>query len=282
MGDLSIRITRKVYRKGNTLALESVALDVTPGQFVALVGPSGAGKTSLMNIVAGLDPHFDGEVIRPNEMSPVGMVFQTPRLMPWLTVLDNLRLVLGPNADQGADRGANLDNAHRLLTELGLEEFIHAYPRQLSGGMQRRVALGRAFVVRPRLLLMDEPFQSLDDPLAWRLREQLQTMWLRDKPTVLYITHNLDEALFLADRVVFFSARPGRIILDEPISTAQPRAMHAEGMAQAITQAISQARAELLARHPQLLSGHVSSANQTTDDGDSSVQLKADQEARCT
>ena len=167
MSALSVHVSEKVFRRGDTRALDQVRFDVEAGRFVALVGPSGAGKTSLLNIVAGLDRDFGGEVRVDPPGAGVGMVFQSPRLLPWLTVLDNIRLVLGDDAGERAEA------VREMLSDLGLQGFENAFPGQLSGGMQRRVGLARAFAVRPSLLLMDEPFVSLDAPLAWRLRDQL-------------------------------------------------------------------------------------------------------------
>ncbi len=241
MSALAVHVRRKHYRQGDTLALQDVRFRVDAGQFVALVGPSGAGKTSLLNIVAGLDRDFTGEVTVDGAATPMGVVFQSPRLMPWLSVLDNIRLVLPESA------GDDPQAVRALLRELELEGFENAFPGRLSGGMQRRVGLARAFAVHPRLLLMDEPFVSLDAPLARRLRELLLSLWSRLEPTVLYVTHDLTEALTLADRVLFLSPRPGHIVLDETVPLPRPRD---PGGAR-----VAALHADLLARHPELLSG---------------------------
>ena len=136
--------------------------------------------------------------------------------MPWLSALDNVRLVLPPDSTSTA-------TAREVLHEVGLEGFEDAYPGQLSGGMQRRVALARAFGVNPALLLMDEPFGSLDEPLAWRLREHLQALWRRRRSMVLFVTHDLQEALSLADRVLFLSARPARVVFEQAVELPRPR-----------------------------------------------------------
>ena len=242
---LRIEIERKAFENPPTLALEGLELTVEPGEFVAIVGPSGAGKSTLLNIVAGLDRRYEGEVAPAADMDGardrrVGYVFQTPRLMPWLTALGNVCLVLPHEA-------GSVEAAREILAEVGLQGFEDAYPGQLSGGMQRRVALARAFSVNPVLLLMDEPFASLDEPLAWRLRGRLQALWRRRRPTVLFVTHDLKEALSLADRVLFLSSRPGRIVWDQPVELPRPRERDDPG--------VERLRADLLARHPELLAG---------------------------
>ena len=244
---LDVHVRRKRFRSPATVALENLRFAAAPGEFVAIVGPSGAGKTTLLNVVARLDTELDGELrlensdsVRREETPCLGFVFQQPRLMPWLTVLDNICLVL-EESDEAREK------ARSLLADVGLEDFEDAFPNQLSGGMQRRVALARSFVVRPHLLLMDEPFLSLDDPTAWRLRGQLVALWEECRPTVLYVTHDLREALTLADRVLFLSERPGRVILDHAIDIERPRS--------AMDPRVAELHQQLLAEHPNLLSG---------------------------
>lgn len=246
---LRIEIERKAFESPPTLALEGLELTVEPGEFVAIVGPSGAGKSTLLNIVAGLDRRYEGKVAPAAgedgaQGRRVGYVFQTPRLMPWLTALDNVRLVL-PLED--GDKAGDIEAAREILDEIGLRGFEDAYPGQLSGGMRRRVALARAFSVNPALLLMDEPFASLDAPLAWRLRGRLHALWRRRRSTVLFVTHDLNEALSLADRVLFLSPRPGRIVWEQPVELPHPREHDDPG--------VERLRADLLARHPELLAG---------------------------
>ena len=247
---IRIAIERKAFESPPAVALAGVALTVVPGEFVAIVGPSGAGKSTLLNIVAGLDRHYEGDVVHTAGTDgardpPIGYVFQTPRLMPWLTALDNVRLVL-------PHEPASVDAAREILVEVGLQGFEDAYPGQLSGGMQRRVALARAFSMKPALLLMDEPFASLDEPLAWRLRGGLHELWRRHRPTVLFVTHDLTEALSLADRVMFLSSRPGRVVWEQPVELPRPRERGDPG--------IERLRADLLARHPEILAGHTSAS----------------------
>jgi NitT/TauT family transport system ATP-binding protein len=234
---LSVAIRAKHFANGSC-AIRDLSFTARPGEFVALVGPSGAGKTTLLKIISGLDTAFEGQLQLPTA-GKIGFMFQEPRLMPWLTVAQNLQLV-----DQSAS-GARLTAA---LSKVGLKDCADLFPNQLSGGMQRRVALLRAFLVAPQLLLMDEPFQSLDAPTAEQLRAHLMELWQDSRPTVLFVTHNLQEALALADRVLFLSAGPSRIALDLPLDLPRPR-----GVDTPTVQSLSQ---QLLQRHPDLLKGH--------------------------
>lgn len=219
---LTVDIRRKAYPNG-CCAIENLAFSAQPGEFVAIVGPSGAGKTTLLNLVAGLDRSMQGSIVFPSGKTwhadpKLALMFQEPRLMPWLTVQQNLELVLPPQVR--SQRRAALQD---LLASVGLPDCSALFPGQLSGGMQRRVALLRAFIVEPDLLLMDEPFQSLDAPTADQLRILLQDLWQRTRPTVLFVTHNLREALCLADRILFLSAQPSTVILDLPVDLPHPR-----------------------------------------------------------
>jgi ABC-type nitrate/sulfonate/bicarbonate transport system ATPase subunit len=198
-------------------ALKDLAVSVAAGEFVALVGPSGCGKTTFLNIVAGLDRDFTGELaLMPaeNGREPrIGYVFQNPRLLPWRTVRENLALVLRPDQDP-----AILD---RLLRAVELEAARDVYPGRLSGGMGRRAAIARAFAVEPDLLLMDEPFVSLDEQSAGRLRELLLELWRTRPTTVLFVTHDLREAVFLADRLLLLSPAPGRVLAEVPVALSR-------------------------------------------------------------
>lgn len=242
---LNIEIDRKTYpdRGGRShTALSGLRLRAARGEFVCVVGPSGCGKSTLLNVVGGLDQEVEGRVQFSGMATPVatGFMFQEPRLMPWLTVLDNVLLVSDGTAAAAA-------RARELLHAMELGDVVDAFPGRLSGGMQRRVALARAFVNEPGLLLMDEPFVSLDVPTADRLREMLLALWSRCRSTVLFVTHDLREALALADRICFMSSAPGRVVLELPVELARPRSVDcAEVVA---------LHASLLASHPQLLAG---------------------------
>jgi len=244
---IEIDIARKSFAKrangGELVVLEDTKFAVAEGELVCIVGPSGCGKTTLLNIVSGLDPDYEGSVLiggaRPATTNRIGYMFQSPRLIPWLTVRSNIDLVVGAGQDH------RLVDA--LLKEMRLEQFADAWPAELSGGMRRRVALARAFVTEPGLLLLDEPFLSLDAPAANRLRLLLLDIWESRPTTVIFVTHDLREALFLADRVLFMSPSPGRVVLDLPVQLPKPRQIDGEE--------VETLRLNLLKEHPQLLGG---------------------------
>lgn len=217
-----------------TLALRDTTLSVARGEFVAVVGPSGCGKSTLMKLVSGLWPSSAGsvtvggkEVDRPLPM--VGMAFQNPTLLPWRTVLANVMLpleVVEPHRRRlRAERAAYEEKARRLLAMVGLAGFERKYPHQLSGGMQQRASLCRALVHDPQLLMLDEPFGALDIFTREDLWAQLQDVCLTLKPTVILVTHDLKEAVYLADRVLVMSSRPGRILTDRRVPFPRPRRM---------------------------------------------------------
>jgi NitT/TauT family transport system ATP-binding protein len=220
--DVSVR-----FRSGGRTirALENTSVDISPGSFVCLLGPSGCGKSTLLNTVAGyVRPttgwvRVDGDqVVRPGPDR--GMVFQQYSLFPWKTVRDNV--AFGPYA-QGKGRARARAIADELLDMVGLTRFAHRYPTELSGGMQQRVGIARALANKPTVLLMDEPFGSLDAQTRVVMQENLLRLWAEFKTTVLFVTHDVDEAIFLADRVLIMSAAPGRIIEDMPVSLPRPR-----------------------------------------------------------
>lgn len=244
MLELTVNEKRYADRGGREhVALRGFRLNVADGEFVCLVGPSGCGKSTLLNIVGGLDRGAQAEITLDGRAGPsreIGFMFQEPRLMPWLTVRENVCLVLDdePEAHEKADR---------LLRAMELGDVLDAFPGTLSGGMQRRVALARAFAIEPRLLLMDEPFVSLDAPTAARLRAMLMELWHRQRATVLFVTHDLREALALADRVCFLSSAPGRIVYQQTVDLPRPRLPQ--------DPAVGRLYDELLAREPGLLAG---------------------------
>src|SRR5262249_33651013 len=198
-------------RSGAVSALEGIDFTVADGEFVSIVGPSGCGKSTLLKILAGLLPRSGGDaslrgtpIARPRR--DIGVVFQSPVLFPWRTVLDS---VLLPVDAQALGRSRYDSVARELLTLVGLEGFENRYPWELSGGMQQRVAIVRALINDPVMLLMDEPFGALDAMTRESMNLELQRIWLTRRKTVLFITHSISEAVFLADRVLVMTARPG-------------------------------------------------------------------------
>jgi NitT/TauT family transport system ATP-binding protein len=222
---LEVRIARKVYRAATGQSLEvlrDVGFTLARGQVGVLVGPSGCGKTTMLRIIAGLDGDYDGTILCP-ERGTLAMVFQEPRLLPWRTVEDNVRLVAA-EADE--------TNLALLFDVLELSEHRLHYPGELSLGLARRVALARAFSVKPDLLLLDEPFVSLDEALAGRLRDELVMLVESRSVTTLMVTHDVDEAARLADRLFLLSPRPARVVAELPILA--PRNGRADGDVAAI------------------------------------------------
>ncbi|MBL8361631.1 MAG: ABC transporter ATP-binding protein [Rubrivivax sp.] len=210
---------------GSTLALQATDLAVAENDFITILGPSGCGKSTLLRIVAGLDRQTAGEVLLDGRRidgpgADRGMVFQSYTLFPWLTVLDNVCFGL---RERGLPREQQLDIAHGFLVKVGLKGFERHYPKQLSGGMQQRTAIARALANDPRMLLMDEPFGALDHQTRELMQELLLGIWEEQKKTVLFVTHDIDEAVFMGGRVVVMSARPGRIKLDRVVPLPHPR-----------------------------------------------------------
>jgi NitT/TauT family transport system ATP-binding protein len=207
-------------------ALSSIDLDIADGEFVAVVGPSGCGKSTLLRILAGLDDHDGGDLTLAGQSvsgpsTDVGFVFQAANLLPWLTVRDNVRLPLRVGKAAKA-MGADID---ALLDMTGLADFGHRYPYELSGGMQQRAGICRALARNPKILLMDEPFGALDALTRERMNLELQRIWQTSGKTIVLITHSISEAVFLGDRVVVMSARPGRVVADITIPIPRPRSL---------------------------------------------------------
>lgn len=209
----------------DVLALDRVDLDIAPGSFVAVVGPSGCGKSTLLSLLAGLIPlssgrlTIDGQsVVKPHPKA--GVVFQSDLLLDWRSILDN---VLLPVEIKKLDRKAYVDRARDLLAQVGLQGFDDKFPTELSGGMRQRAAICRALIQEPGLLLMDEPFGALDHQTRELMQELLLGIWEAERKTVLFVTHDIDEAVFMGTRIVVMSARPGRIKLDRAVPLAHPR-----------------------------------------------------------
>ena len=216
-------------RYGAFQALSPVQLDVAEGEFIAIVGPSGCGKSTLVRLVAGLLPasggvlEADGSAIA-GPLPGLGIVFQQPVLLEWLTALGNVLFQVEMRGYRTADWR---DRALALLAQVGLAEFAASYPHALSGGMRQRVAIARALVHEPGLLLMDEPFGALDALTREQMRIDLEALWLRRRMTTLFVTHSVDEAVLLADRVVVMSPRPGRIDRVLTVDIPRPRGLAA-------------------------------------------------------
>ena len=225
-GHVSIRHLQVAYAGGvGEAAVSDFSLEIEPGEFVCLLGPSGCGKSTVLNVVAGLIRQTSGHVLvdgveveKPG--AERGMVFQQPALLPWKTILDNV--ALGPLLN-GSSSIAAEQTARSFLSLVGLSAYEKHYPSQLSGGMQQRVGIVRALANYPRVLLMDEPFSALDAQTRSTMQEALLAIWSEFRTTVLFITHDIDEAIFLGDRVVAMSAAPGRIIESNRVALPRPR-----------------------------------------------------------
>jgi len=221
---ISLKGVSKSYRDGQVLALDDLSLDIAPGEFVSLVGPSGCGKTTVLRIIDGLIAPDRGEVLvkgRPPEPTyDMAMVFQSARLLPWRTVAGNIEFVLGLRGQSRRDRRAR---ALALLGAVGLRDFADAYPHELSGGMQQRVGLARALAVEPEVLLMDEPFAALDAMTRETLRGELLRLWERRRMAVVFVTHDIDEAIILSQRIIVLRPRPGRLDAEVKVDLPEPR-----------------------------------------------------------
>ena len=228
MGTVSVEalgLRFKSRNGGDVIALNDLNMTIPDKQFAVIVGPSGCGKSSLLDIIAGLkDPtggvcRLDGKVIN-GPARERGMVFQNYSLFPWLTVLKNVEFGLSLH---GSSQKETTERARHYVNAVGLTGFENAYPNQLSGGMKQRVAIARSLANNPEVLLMDEPFGALDSQTRVVMQQLLLGIWEKEHKTVLFVTHDIDEALFLGEKVYVMSARPGRIIDTIPVDFAHPR-----------------------------------------------------------
>jgi NitT/TauT family transport system ATP-binding protein len=215
---------------GPVLALDDVSFDVADGEFVCVVGPSGCGKTTLFRIIAGLEPPTEGQVSLDGEeldgpTTDLGLVFQEYHLFPWLTVADNVGFGPDHAGMDGAERDARVE---ALIDLVGLDGSADSYPRDLSGGMKQRVALARALALDPDLLLMDEPFGAVDAQTKRMLQDELLDIWAETGKTVLFVTHDVEEAVRLADRVLVMAADPGRVETVVDVDLSRPRSRTGE------------------------------------------------------
>jgi NitT/TauT family transport system ATP-binding protein len=221
---VSLRGVTKVYDSG-VVALGPIDLDVRKSEFVSLLGPSGCGKSTALRLIAGLSAPTSGTVRVPHHGAQagrsIGFVFQEPTLMPWTSVRENVRLPLKLAHVPQGEADARIDEA---LAQVGLAEFAEAYPRELSGGMKMRVSLARALVTDPDILLMDEPFAALDEITRFKLNNDLLALWRNLSKTVIFVTHSVFESVYLSQRVIVMTPRPGRISAEFRIDAAEPRA----------------------------------------------------------
>ena len=221
------RVSQRFDTDGASVtALDGIDFEVPDSQFVSVVGPSGCGKSTLLSLVAGLRQPSSGSVLCDGELitapmpRKVGMIFQEANLLPWLSAIDNVAFPLKLRRVPKVER---LEAAARMLELTGLAGFEGRLPHQLSGGMKQRVAIARGLVQNPAVLLMDEPFASLDEQTRMVLGDELLRIWSETRKTVLFVTHSLNEAVYLADRIIVLSARPGRIVDDVPVTLPRPR-----------------------------------------------------------
>ena len=225
MNIININIKKKSFplkiqnKTKENIIFKNFNIDINHGQFISIFGPSGCGKTTLLNIISGLDKNFDGFInIKKDDFfkKKISYMFQSPRLFPWLTAIENIKFPI--KKKKNCEKIAN-----DLLKKVGLEKFKNEYPNRLSGGMQRRISLARAFISDPNILLLDEPFVSIDKKISNSLRELLIKLWKKKKPTIIFVTHDLDEAIELADRIFFLSNLPSKVMLDYEINLKRPR-----------------------------------------------------------
>ncbi len=229
MSRLSIRQVSKVFA-GNrggapTTALQPVSLEVADNDFITVLGPSGCGKSTLLRLVAGLETPSTGEILLDGQRiegpgADRGVVFQSYTLFPWLTIAQNIRFGL---RERGLPEAVQKERSDFYIAKVGLRGFENHYPKQLSGGMQQRTAIARALANDPKMLLLDEPFGALDNQTRVLMQELLLGIWESARKTVLFVTHDIDEAIFMANRVAVFSARPGRIKADVAVELPYPR-----------------------------------------------------------
>ncbi|OHB48690.1 MAG: nitrate/sulfonate/bicarbonate ABC transporter ATP-binding protein [Planctomycetes bacterium GWF2_39_10] len=246
---LRIQNISKSFQSNNRgfSALEDINLEVREGEFVCIVGPSGCGKTTLLNIVAGLEKADSGEVwISGHKINGAGpdrvVIFQEAALFPWLNVIKNVEFGLKQKGVNGSQRR---NTALEYLKMVHLTKFQHAHVHELSGGMKQRVAIARALAMNPEMLLMDEPFSALDAQTRWILHFELQNIWLKTKKTILFVTHNIREAVCLADRIVILSTSPGRIKKEFTVELPRPRDDNDVNVAEYSTRIMKELKAEI-------------------------------------
>lgn len=238
---IEIRHLQKVFEQNNgppLTVIQDLNLQVHEGEFLCLLGPSGCGKSTCLSMIGNVEPPTRGDIlINGQRLQPggkparIGFVFQSPRLIPWKTAWSNVRFSL--ESDGNVPRRGWDDRVRNALELVGVGSFRDAYPNQLSGGMQTRVAIARALAIDPEIILMDEPFSSLDEITGRRMRSELLSIWERVRPTIVFITHDMLEAVYLAEKVVLLTPRPMRVYASLPIEVPRPRSYTDEALFQA-------------------------------------------------
>lgn len=228
------------------LVLSEINLTVKEGEFVSLLGPSGCGKSTLLSILAGLNQPNEGNVYLDNQKiikpgKDRGMVFQEAALFPWLTVEENILFPLKKEMPKTQAR----EVAHKYLKLVQLSQYVNHHPHELSGGMQQRVSIARALAMNPRVLLMDEPFGALDEQTRMRLQQELETIWLKEKKTIIFVTHSIQEAVKLSDRIIVMGTHPGRVLQNFAINLERPRETYLKQMAEYEAQIMNLLKTEI-------------------------------------
>lgn len=227
---LAIQDLNKTFKleDGEVQALKDITLTVNSGEFISIVGTSGCGKSTLLRIIGGLETNDNGSITIGG--TPIqgpgndrGMVFQEARLFPWLSVRDNIAFGIGKDSERSLDKGGEERLVNKFLELVGLENFANAYPYQLSGGMQQRVSIARSLIGNPKVLLLDEPFGALDAMTRINMQHEILRIWEAERTTMILVTHDIDEAIYLGDKVFVMSSRPGTIRKVVNVELARPR-----------------------------------------------------------
>ena len=222
---IELRGLQKLYA-GSNVGLGTTDLHIPASQWISIIGPSGCGKTTLLKLIAGLEQPSQGVVTNPISRKDVSYVFQDSALLPWKSVLENITL---PLVLRGVSKATAESDAQIWIQKLKLEKFVNHYPAQLSGGLKMRVSVARALITKPKLILMDEPFAALDEPIRIELGLELRDLWKSLKPTIVFVTHSITEALWLSDRVLVLQGQPGKIALDRVQSFGEDRPLSLRG-----------------------------------------------------
>lgn len=222
---IGIRNLQKLY-SGSNVGLGTTDLDIPASQWISIIGPSGCGKTTLLKLIAGLEQPTLGTVTNPLSKKDMSYVFQDSALLPWKTVMENITL---PLLLRGVSRVEAESAAQEWVRKLKLEKFVNHHPSQLSGGLKMRVSVARALITKPQLILMDEPFAALDEPIRIELGLELRELWKTLKPTIVFVTHSITEALWLSDRVLVLQGQPGRVALDRTQTFGEDRPLSLRG-----------------------------------------------------